>query len=160
MGAVPKRAPLRAAAVLLSLPVLVLALWVLRGVTASMSDGEVRHGVATRAVVLATDGDVATVRIPLPDDDVVADIEAHRDYAVGDTVHVVYDPVDPGRVSEQGAPRPSSPLSRGLLVAGLCAVCVAGSMLLTRRPPHRASTGHAGTEVRGGRAVEPARARS
>lgn len=156
MAVVQKRAPLRAAAVLFSVPLVVLALWSLRGVTSSLSDGEVRHGVATRAVVLAVDGGTATVRIPLPASDVVTDIEAHRAYAAGDTVPVVYDPVDPARASEQGAPNSSSPLGRGLFVAGLCAVCVAGSLLVTRRPPHRASAGHAGTEVRGGRAVEPA----
>jgi hypothetical protein len=160
MAAVPKRAALRAAAVLVSVLLAGLALWSLRGITRSLSDGEVRHGVATRAVVLTAQGDTATVRIPLPDADVVTDIEAHRTYAAGDTVPVVYDPIDPARASEHGAPASSSPLSRGLIVAGLfvagLCVCVAGSALSTRRSMHRASAVHAGNEVRGGRAIEPA----
>ena len=159
MEAVSKRGSARAALALLSVLLLVLAAWFVRDATFSLSDSEVRHGVMTRAVVLATDGDVATVRIPLPDADVVTDIEAHRNYAAGDTVAVIYDATDPTRASAQGAPTPSSPVSRGLLVAGLCAVVVTASLLVGRRATDDTAAEHTGTEVRGGRAVEPARAR-
>lgn len=160
MEAVSKRGFLRAAVALLSVPLLVLAAWLVRDVTSSMSDDEVRHGVVARALVLTTDGDMATVRIPLPDADVVTGIEAHRTYAAGDTVPVIYDVTDPRRASEQGAPAPSSPLTRALAVTVLCAVVVACALLPSRRRADGETPRARGSEVRGGRAVEPASARS
>ena len=161
MGAVSTRSPLRSAAVALGVPLLVVALFLLRSATQDMSDTEVRGGVSTRAVVLDADGHRATVRIALPDSDVVTDVSTRRPYTAGDSIPVVYDPVDPTRASEQGAPATSSPLERGLVVVGLCALALGGTWALTRRSPEQEQVERDHAQViRGGRAVEPERARS
>jgi hypothetical protein len=152
-----KRTFLRSTAVVLSVPLVVAALWLMRDATAQLSDTEVRHGVYTGAQVLDVDGDRATVRIPLVDDTIVATITRHGDYAVGDTVGVVYDTVDPARASELGAPAPSSPLTRGLVVGGLLVIVMAGGWLFLGRRPDVPVADEVGPRdvVRGGRELQP-----
>ena len=157
MEAVKRPSP-RPAVVGAVVVVAVVGAVLLRGVTSAMSDDAVRHGVATRAVVLASDEQRATVRIPLPTSDVVTDIDVARRRSVGDTVPVVYDPVDPTRASEQGASRPSRPMTRGLVVAALLATGVAGGWLASRRPAQDGAPASARADVvRCGRALEPER---
>ena len=156
----PKRYPHRSFALLLSVPLVVAALWLMRGATSQMVDGEVRHGVSSRALVLSVDGDHAIVRIALPTENVVADVTRHGDYVAGDTVRVVHDPADPGRASEVGAPMPSTALERSLVVAAPIVLAMLGFWAFMRRPtdddieqPPRHGV------VRGGRVVEPQPAR-
>ena len=149
--------PLRTIAVILIVPLAVAALWLLRGATGELSDSAVRHGVQVRALVLSVDGDTATVRIPRPDDDVVTTIARHGDYAAGDTTLVVYDAVDPGRASELGAPAPSQPVERALVVAGIAAAVVAGAWVLSRRTGRDDDEVVRPHEVRGGRLLQPER---
>jgi hypothetical protein len=143
----------RSIVVALCVPLVVAALWLVRDATAKLSDAEVRHGVQTRAQVLGVDGDRATVRIPAFDDAVVTTITRHGDYAAGDTVRVVYDTVDPTRASELGAPAPSTPLTRGLVVVALFAIVTGGGWLFLRRRPDVPQAGR--DVVRGGRELQP-----
>ena len=160
MQAVPKRYPHRSIALFLSVPLVVAALWLVRSATSQMVDGEVRHGVRSRALVLSADGDHATVRIALPTENVVADVTRHGDFVAGDTIAVVHDPVDPGRASELGAPIPSTALERSLVVAAPIVLVMLGCRAFMRRrldddaeqPPRHGA-------VRGGRVVEPQPAR-
>ena len=158
---VMKPTPMRSIALAVFVPLAVAALWLARDATSSLSDGEVRHGVTTGALVLDVDGDRATVRIPRPDDNVVTTITRHGDYAAGDTVRVVYDAVDPARASELGAPAPSTPLARGLVVGVPLLIAAAGCWLYLRRHPGEpmADAVRRGDVVRGGREVQPQLAR-
>ena len=160
MQAVSTRFLRRPIAIALSVPLVVAGLWLMRGETSALSDGEVRHGVHTRAVVLAVDGDEATVRIVRPADTVVTVINRHGDYVVGDTIRVVHDIVDPGRASELGAPTPSTPLQRGVAVAAPLLLVIAGSWWYSRRHPEGddAAPARSGV-VRGGRVLESEPAR-
>jgi hypothetical protein len=160
MHAVSRRPLLRSTAVIVGVPLLVAALWLVRSATTRMSDAEVRHGVRSRAVVLAVDGDHATVRIVRPTDTVVTVINRHASYAVGDTIRVVHDPVDPGRASELGAPVPSTALQRSLVVAAPIILTVFACWWYMRRHPEddAEDTGRRDV-VRGGRLLQPEPAR-
>jgi hypothetical protein len=158
---VMKPRPLRSIVLALCVPLAVAGLVLVRDATARLSDPEVRHGVHTGALVLAVDGERATVRIPRPDDHVVTTITRHGDYAPGDTVPVVYDVVDPARASERGAPAASTPLVRGLVVAAPFLLAAIGCWLFMRRHPDEplAEDVKRGDVVRGGREVQPQLAR-
>jgi hypothetical protein len=161
MEAVSTRSLLRSTAIAMSVPLLVVALWLVRGVTTGMSDAEVRHGVLSRAAVLAVDGDEATVRIVRPSDTVTTVINRHGDYAAGDTIRVVHDPVDPRRASELGAPMPSTALERGLVVGVPIALAALGAWWFLRRPPEGEADAPARADtVRGGRVLQTEPARS
>lgn len=120
MEAVPKRNPLRVAVVLLAVPALAFIL--VRAGSAQLTGDEVRHGVSAYATVIDVGDEVVTVRIALPDRNVTAQMRVResRDYVVGSTIAVVYDPVDPTRASERGAaPAPSGASRAVLVLAGL-----------------------------------------
>lgn len=120
MEAVSKRNPLRAAVVLLAVPALAFIL--VRAGSAQFIDDEVRHGVSAYATVIDVGDEVVTARIALPDRDVTTQVRVResRDYVVGSTIAVVYDPVDPTRASERdAAPAPSGASRAALVLAGL-----------------------------------------
>ena len=158
---VMERNPLRSILLALCVPLVIAALLLVRDVTARLSDTEVRHGVHVAALVLAVDGDRASVRIPNSEGAVVTTITRHGDYAAGDTVRVVYDVVDPRRASELDAPAPAAPLTRALVAVGLSAIALAvGWMYLRRRPEEpEAEEAVRRDVVRGGRERQPQLAR-